>query len=232
MKHSILHAALLGTTLLLSGQAAAAKLYVTDSAGKAVRDGSGGCVTAGGGSTLAECGSAPAPAPVAAKPAPAPVAPPAPVPAPAPTPVVMDSDGDGVSDDRDLCDNTVAGAPVDATGCTEKLVAQNISFVSGKAELTAEGLAIVDVIAAKVASNPAIASVTISGHTDSRGSYETNQRLSEKRASAVRDRLIAQGVNGDIITAVGKGEMEPIESNMYAPGRAKNRRVEFEFTMK
>ncbi len=238
MNFRLLHAALLGSTLACAGNALAAKLYVTDSSGKPVIDGSGKCVMAAGGRNLDECG--PAPAPVAREPAPLPVvpvtvAPPVPAmptPAPAPEPVVLDRDRDGVSDDRDLCSNSVAGSMVDASGCVEKLVMHNIAFHYNSVELTRESKAVLDRLAAKVRLNPAIASVTIYGHTDSRGSYELNQRISEQRANAVRDYLASQGLAAERLRAIGKGEMEPLESNMLAPGRARNRRVEFEFTMK
>ncbi len=68
--------------------------------------------------------------------------------------------------------------------------------------------------------------VVIEGHTDSVGSEETNQRLSKERAEAVRDYLISQGVSAEQLSAVGKGESEPIATNDTPEGRANNRRVE------
>jgi len=66
----------------------------------------------------------------------------------------------------------------------------------------------------------------IEGHTDSTGSDELNQRLSERRASTVRTYLISQGLNGDCITASGFGKTMPIAENDTSAGRQKNRRVE------
>jgi outer membrane protein OmpA-like peptidoglycan-associated protein len=68
--------------------------------------------------------------------------------------------------------------------------------------------------------------VAIEGHTDSTGSDEFNQRLSEQRAEAVRDYLVSQGVAAGGITARGFGSMQPVASNDTAEGRQHNRRVE------
>ncbi len=66
----------------------------------------------------------------------------------------------------------------------------------------------------------------IEGHTDSVGSEEFNQRLSEKRAEAVRDYLVQQGLNADSLRARGFGETMPLVSNDTPSGRQQNRRVE------
>ncbi len=68
--------------------------------------------------------------------------------------------------------------------------------------------------------------VTIEGHTDSIGSDEYNQQLSEHRAQAVRDYFIQQGINAASVEAHGYGKNEPIASNDTAEGRQQNRRVE------
>jgi outer membrane protein OmpA-like peptidoglycan-associated protein len=66
----------------------------------------------------------------------------------------------------------------------------------------------------------------VEGHTDSTGSDELNQKLSEQRASTVRTYLIEQGLNGDSITSQGFGKSMPVADNSTADGRQKNRRVE------
>ncbi len=68
--------------------------------------------------------------------------------------------------------------------------------------------------------------VHIIGHTDSTGSEEYNQRLSERRAKAVADFFIAQGVNPARIHTEGRGEREPRATNATEAGRQLNRRVE------
>ncbi len=69
-------------------------------------------------------------------------------------------------------------------------------------------------------------SVEIVGHTDSRGSEEYNQRLSERRAEAVAEYLIGRGVDPARITTSGRGESEPRGTNSTEAGRQLNRRVE------
>jgi outer membrane protein OmpA-like peptidoglycan-associated protein len=68
--------------------------------------------------------------------------------------------------------------------------------------------------------------IQIEGHTDSIGTDEYNQRLSEQRADSVRDYLVAQGVPNPTVSAVGLGKADPVASNETAAGRQQNRRVE------
>lgn len=70
----------------------------------------------------------------------------------------------------------------------------------------------------------------IDGHTDSKGSVEYNQTLSEKRAHAVADYLIGHNISAGRIKTVGMGEKYPKYSNDTEEGRAGNRRVEFQIT--
>jgi outer membrane protein OmpA-like peptidoglycan-associated protein len=66
----------------------------------------------------------------------------------------------------------------------------------------------------------------VEGHTDSVGSDEYNQQLSERRADAVRDYIVQQGISAASIEAKGFGKTEPIASNETSEGRQQNRRVE------
>jgi OmpA-OmpF porin, OOP family len=68
--------------------------------------------------------------------------------------------------------------------------------------------------------------IELSGHTDSVGSDEDNQKLSEGRAQAVRAWLVKKGIDEKRITAVGYGETRPIDDNETAAGRENNRRTE------
>ncbi|WP_306582503.1 OmpA family protein, partial [Dokdonella sp.] len=69
--------------------------------------------------------------------------------------------------------------------------------------------------------------VELDGHTDSIGTEEYNQGLSERRAQIVADYLTSHGIGADRITAVkGFGETQPIDTNATKEGRARNRRTE------
>ena len=69
--------------------------------------------------------------------------------------------------------------------------------------------------------------IRIVGHTDNVGTEQANQILSQGRADALRDELVARGIEADRIETLGKGEKEPVASNDTEEGRALNRRVEF-----
>ena len=73
--------------------------------------------------------------------------------------------------------------------------------------------------------------VIVEGHTDSIGSDQYNQKLSERRANAVRKYLIEKGIASPRIQVVGYGEHRPIADNTTKEGRAINRRAEFEVTV-
>jgi outer membrane protein OmpA-like peptidoglycan-associated protein len=68
--------------------------------------------------------------------------------------------------------------------------------------------------------------VQVGGYTDSKGGDEMNQKLSENRASSVRDYLVQQGVGSESVSAKGFGNSSPVASNDLAAGRQQNRRVE------
>ena len=146
-----------------------------------------------------------------------------------------DSDGDGVLDKDDQCPNE-AGT-VANNGCPEIVLpteevqnqlteyARTINFNTGKSSFKEATYPTLQAIAAILNEYPK-ADFTIEGHTDSTGSNATNQLLSEKRANAVMDYLVNNGIAGARLTAVGFGEGSPIASNNTRSGRAANRRVE------
>ncbi len=72
--------------------------------------------------------------------------------------------------------------------------------------------------------------IEIHGHTDSKGSLEYNQALSERRAKAVSGYLNSNDIKSQRLTTIGFGEMKPIYDNKTADGRSHNRRVEFAIT--
>ena len=71
--------------------------------------------------------------------------------------------------------------------------------------------------------------VIATGHTDSIGTDAYNQKLSERRATSVKEYMVSKGVAAAKITTLGKGETQPVATNKTKEGRAKNRRVDIEF---
>jgi OOP family OmpA-OmpF porin len=146
-----------------------------------------------------------APAPAAVAPAPAVVAAPAPAAvASAPVP-----------------------APAPAAVPAKMSFAADTFFDFDKSVLKAEGKAKLKELVEKI-KNISLEVVIVVGHTDSVGTDAYNQKLSQRRAEAVKGYLVSLGVSKNRIYTEGKGESEPAADNKTAAGRAKNRRVEVE----
>jgi len=99
------------------------------------------------------------------------------------------------------------------------------NFDFDKATLKPDGKRKVDEAVKVMKENPSLR-VSVEGHTDSIGSDAYNQRLSERRAKAVRDYMVEQGIDPSRIMAHGWGEAKPVATNETEDGRAQNRRVE------
>ncbi|TDJ63765.1 MAG: OmpA family protein, partial [Proteobacteria bacterium] len=160
----------------------------------------------------------------------------APRPAPAPKPKPQppkDSDGDGVIDARDECPGTPAGVQVNAVGCPEVgekiLSLEGVNFDTAKATIKPESETILNG-AVTVLSDNASVHVRVEGHTDSRGSDAFNLKLSQDRAEAVVAYLVANGIDGDRLSAVGYGESAPVAPNDTPENMYKNRRVDMVVT--
>ncbi len=104
------------------------------------------------------------------------------------------------------------------------IVLKGVNFDTGSAKLTPAAKEVLDDNVKTLKS--AKKDIVIEGHTDSKGNDKANQKLSLARAKAVHDYFVKQGVKDSKISAVGKGESEPIASNDTESGRAKNRRIE------
>lgn len=119
--------------------------------------------------------------------------------------------------------------PVEVEAVVEEkiVITQKIHFEFDKDVIRDVSYPIVDDVAMLLEANPQIRKVQIEGHTDSVGSDEYNQKLSDRRANAVRDYLISKGIEPDRLVAVGFGESKPIADNESVRGRARNRRTEF-----
>ncbi len=180
------------------------------------------------------------------KAAPTPVTEPEQTPEPetTPEPVDGDDDNDGVLNSVDKCPTTPSGDKVDADGCTivEALpvvaetkaepvcppkVNLHINFEFDSAKVDEDSLERVEKFSEFLKCTPEYKAKII-GHTDSVGSDAYNQKLSQKRADAVRNMIVKDGVPSDKISTDAKGESQPIATNKTKEGRAQNRRIEAE----
>jgi OOP family OmpA-OmpF porin len=137
-----------------------------------------------------------------------------------------DADMDGIPDSSDQCPGTARGKAVDSKGCHITLSLTGLNFGTDSAEFDAQAREQLDEAVSVLKLSPEMR-VRVEGHTDSRGSESHNQRLSEKRANAVMQYLIGQGINAGRLESRGYGESSPIASNDTAEGQARNRRVDF-----
>jgi OOP family OmpA-OmpF porin len=220
MKHFLKVSALIASAVAVAGcgtmgQAGSARGYVQSANGSVVKNATGLCWRTGYWTPAlaeAECdpdlvpkkpAAAPAPAPAPARPAtPAPAAAPAPAPRPAPA------------------------AP--AGPISEKVsFSADALFDFDKAVLKSEGRAKLDKLVADI-KGVNIEVVIAVGHTDNVGGDSYNQRLSVRRAEAVKAYLVSKGIESNRVYTEGKGEKQPVADNKTREGRAKNRRVEVE----
>jgi OOP family OmpA-OmpF porin len=150
----------------------------------------------------------------------------------------LDSDNDSVPDYLDQCPDTKAGVKVDDFGCEiieipeepeipevkVAVLSGSANFAYGKAELTT---------IAKIELNKLITVMKdfpetkwrIEGHTDNKGSYKANKRMSQKRANAVLNYFTENGLNDSRFEIAGLGPDFPVADNSTENGRALNRRV-------
>ncbi|ETH07379.1 outer membrane protein A [Bordetella pertussis 2371640] len=98
-------------------------------------------------------------------------------------------------------------------------------FDFDKSTLKPEGRQLLDQVAQQ-AGTIDLETIIAVGHTDSIGTEAYNQKLSERRAAAVKTYLVSKGIDPNRIYTEGKGELQPIASNKTREGRAQNRRVE------
>lgn len=108
----------------------------------------------------------------------------------------------------------------------QALANRTIEFQSGSANLTTQGIAVLEQMAAAMREIGS-ARVRISGHTDNVGARAANIALSQARAEAVRRYLQSTGIEAARMSVQGLGPDQPLADNSSADGRARNRRIEF-----
>lgn len=145
---------------------------------------------------------------------------------------VPDTDSDGTNDEEDRCPSrpgpaSNSGCPEIAKAVIEKInfAAKNVFFSTGSYKLLPKSFKSLDEVAKLMQEDESLM-IDIDGHTDSQGSSESNQVLSDNRAGSVKEYLIKKGVDAGRLKSTGFGEDKPVADNTTATGRAKNRRTE------
>ncbi|MEZ4684489.1 MAG: OmpA family protein [Bacteroidia bacterium] len=144
-----------------------------------------------------------------------------------------DRDGDGIRDGDDRCPDEAGVAEMN--GCPEveeeiieklAVITKGVQFKTGSAELKEASKTVLDEIVSIMDEYPAY-SIQIDGHTDNVGDDGMNMTLSQDRASACLEYLVAKGLARERMKSAGYGETQPIDTNNTAAGRQNNRRVDF-----
>lgn len=136
----------------------------------------------------------------------------------------FDSDKDGVYDYKDQCPGTPLGANVNSLGCW---ILGELLFDYDKSEIKSSSFDELNSVLMILKKNPGL-KIDLQGHTDNKGSKQYNQKLSMRRATAVKNYLLSHGITIDRLTTRGFGFSKPVATNKTEEGRAMNRRVELQ----
>ena len=110
---------------------------------------------------------------------------------------------------------------------SKPIILKNVFFETAKADLRPESITELNKLKQLLEKNPSL-QIQLNGHTDNVGSEEDNLQLSDDRAKAVHDYLVAEGIDKERLKFKGYGETMPIDTNDTPEGRQNNRRTEFE----
>ncbi len=138
-----------------------------------------------------------------------------------------DDDRDGIANHLDQCPASKVDAKVDNAGCelAEVIILRGVNFETDSSQLKPESQLVLNEMAGILRKYPEML-VEVAGHTDARGPDAYNMDLSKRRAQAVMEYLLSQGVVRSALVAKGYGESLPISDNLTPVGWAANRRVE------
>jgi len=136
----------------------------------------------------------------------------------------LDDDKDGVVNSKDKCPDTIQGAVVDKNGCVVT-VNLHINFDTDSSVIKNTYGNKIEEFADFLKKYPSV-KAKIEAHTDSTGSQQYNEKLSQRRANSAVKALVDLQIDANRLEAIGYGELKPIQSNKTKEGRASNRRVE------
>ncbi|MEA3227553.1 MAG: OmpA family protein [Campylobacterota bacterium] len=143
-----------------------------------------------------------------------------------------DRDEDNVYDYKDRCLNSAFGVEVDMDGCAKQTSLRqrlSINFETGSNKIEYSSFIEIRKFSTFLKENQKFY-VEIIGHTDNIGIASKNLILSQSRAEAIKKALIIEGIDAGRLSALGKGEMEPIKTNRTEDGRKANRRIDIKLS--
>ncbi len=154
-----------------------------------------------------------------------------------PTVCLDDNDADGLPNPEDACPEQpeTRNGYDDEDGCPDEVppeledlagVMEGINFDTDKDTIKADSAPVLDNAVAVLKKYKKLR-VRVVGHTDSQGGYRHNLDLSQRRAEAVKQRLVSEGIDASRIETQGVGPDQPLAPNDTPEGRAQNRRIEF-----
>ncbi|MFO0619627.1 MAG: OmpA family protein [Polyangiaceae bacterium] len=143
----------------------------------------------------------------------------------------LDTDGDGIPDVRDRCPRVVGTGDgcrtvIEPPGSSHVAILEKVPFAADAAGIATDEYPILDEVVMILRDHPELARVRVIGFADD--AEGSPLRLSELRADAVVNYLVAKGVDKKRLSAIGKGTAQPVLTDDTPTARGRNRRVEFE----